>query len=234
MGSGSSQSKILLLTLFGVLLFVLVFMFVFTPLQEQAANLQSEITVAQSDLLLLQEHEANLPTYEKQTEANRVYVAEQIKQYPYDVLEEDSIVWLLDFEESNTVNIETLSFSENVPFLQFSGIGTVDGVEQIVDMQAYSTTLAFSGEFSYDQIKQAINYIYDTPHATAVDSVTVSYDATTAKLLSNFTLSKYLVQYPGGVYVPLQMPQVPIGVDALFGTTDGVSEEVDEQQEEEG
>ncbi len=212
-------NKRLVFVLIGVIIFAALMVFVYMPLQTQAQTLEIELSQLEGEVELLEELELNLNTYIEDTATAKQYIEEQIALYPADVKEEDITMWLLNLESATSGEISTLTFAPPVSLLQFGSYVNSGGEEIYTNLDVYSTSSSFTGAFSYDELKNAVNIIYTSDDRTSIDSLTLTYDATTADLMTTFNISKYFMMYPEAVYEPLPLPQVTTGVANPFRTS---------------
>ncbi len=215
----SKNEARLLIVLGGILLFVVMYFVVNNRVIESTEEVEAELAVIQPELTQLEALYADRATYLSEIESDKLYAAEQLEQYPAGIRPQDIIVWTLDLEEQVDFDIDTLTFGEEQLVVEFPGYVSVDGEEVRTDLSAYKTTSNVTGQLSYEQLKSSIDYIYATEEKTALDSVSISYDAETSKLAGNFVISKFFITYPEAQYQESQMPLVPIGTDELFGST---------------
>ncbi len=215
----SKKEARLLIVLGGILLFVILYYVVNSRIVESKEAVEADMEALQPELAELETLYADRDKYLAETEAAKTYAKEQLAKYPADVRPQDVLVWTLGLEEAINFDIESVTFGEPELVSQFQAYATVDGEEILTDMEAYRTTSSSTGELSYLQLKSSIDYIYDTQDRTAIDSVSVSYNAESARLTGNFSVSKFYVTYPEAVYVESPMPSVPLGTQQPFGET---------------
>ncbi len=215
----SKKDAQLLIILAGVLLFVGLYFGVHSTFQTKTTEVQTEIDSLMPELQALREHAANLEMYQEETAEAKEYAKEQLALYPAGIKEEDFLVWLLDFEDNIAQDISTVSFSQPSMMSEFNAYVEVNGQSTFEPVTAYSVSSAISTEFGYDTFKQGLDYIYNSPYRTSLESVSLSYSAETALLAASMNLNKYYITYPSAEYVQSPMPQVPIGgIANLFGT----------------
>ncbi len=215
----SKNEARLLIVLGGILLFVVLYFVVNNRVLESTEEVEAELASIQPQLLELEALYADRATYLSEIESDKLYAAEQLAQYPAGIRPQDIIVWTLDLEEAVDFDVDTLTFGEAQLVAEFPAYVSVDGADVHTDLSAYKTTSNATGQLSYEQLKSSIDYIYATKEKTALDSVSISYDAETSKLAGNFVISKFFITYPQAEYQESQMPLVPIGTDELFGST---------------
>ncbi len=88
--------------------------------------------------------------------------------------------------------------------------------DQIVNVTSGSATLNVSGTCSYEQFKNSIDFIYNSRFKTALNSVSLSYNALEDNLSADFDITKFYINWPGAPSDTMEMPQVLEGVDNLF------------------
>lgn len=209
----------LLLILAGLLIFLLLYFTMFTHYQEKSAEVHTAISELEPQLAALEEQYLNLATYEQGIEDSRTAIAEQLTHYPADIENEDFLVYLLDMEKKVGLTMDSVSFDEPGLLLEFPCDVEQDGELKRADLSAYRTGVVMTCTLNYPQLKQGIQYLYDSQQRTALDSVSLSYNAETGGLSGSFSISKYYINWDGAVYEPAIMPKTSKGVSDLFGTT---------------
>ncbi len=215
----SKKEARLLIVLGGILVFVLLYYLVNNRILESTVAIEGEIAVIQPELAELEALYADRDMYLEEIEKTKVYAQEELEKYPADIRPQDVLVWILGFEDSVNFDINSVTFGEPQLISEFPAYVTVDGEEINTNMTAYKTTSNTTGDLSYLQLKSSIDYIYESPYRTALDSVSLSYNSESSTLTGNFTISKFFVTYPEAVYQESQMPSVPLGTQEPFGDT---------------
>ena len=106
----------------GLLLFVLVYMYVFIPLQDKTEQMQNKITRLERECRDLEKQSVNMAEYEAKIEEYRTSVKEALEIFPADVKEEDILVYLLDLQEDNEIEIFSTAFNEPAVIVDFDGV----------------------------------------------------------------------------------------------------------------
>ncbi len=212
----------LLLILAGVLLFAGLYFGVHNQMSVKATELEAEITPLQTKLDGLEEHYNKLPEYEAEVERIAEYTDLQLTMYPAAVLEEDFLVWVLDWEEYIGHEVDSVSFSDAEEIQAFPVYFTDGENRTLVDAVAFRSGVSVSSQMTYNQLKEGLDYIYSSQARTSLDTLNVAYDATTGQLVGTYDITKFSLMYPGAVYDPAAMPQTPLGVDEIFGTLEPV------------
>ena len=219
----------LLLILAGLLVFLLLYMLVFNPLQTKISDVKAENAKLSEQVADLEAKYLRMAEYEEGIMASRAYVKETLKSFPGDVKEEDILSYLLTMEARQGIRMETVTFIKPELVQQLKMMTQVDGQDVAVPAGAYRASTVMTGTLTYPQAKNVINYLYESDKQTTLEKVTLTYNAETGKLTGNFDLSKYLINFDGAEYVPERVPVVDIGLKDLFGTTSAVAAPVAEE-----
>lgn len=219
----------LLLILAGLLVFLLMYLLVFNPLQPKISDVKAENTKLSAQVEDLEAKYLRMAEYEEGIKNSRAYVKETLKSFPGDVKEEDILSYLLTMEARQGIRMESVTFIKPELVQQFDMMTQVDGQDVAVPAGAYRATTVMTGALTYPQAKNVINYLYESDKQTTLENVTLTYNAETGKLAGTFELSKYLINFDGAEYVPERVPVVDIGLKDLFGTTSAAAEPVAEE-----
>lgn len=228
----------LLLILGGVLIFVVLYTYLFTPMQTKTADMKQDIANLEQKIKELEVHSAYAAKYKEKTEEYRNNINEKLAVYPADIKEEDMVAYLLKMENATGIDISSVAFAPAEELTSFQGVvsqtveidvGSEEESEELeklrqqsqkevaTDMKVFRTGATVSAEMSYDYLKDTIKYIYRSAAQTTLDSVSVSYSSETNKLNGSLNISRYYITYPEAVYTPEELPPVSIGVNQLFG-----------------
>ena len=213
----STKDKKLILMISGLALFLIVYMYVFTPMQNKTAQMQSEIERLERECRELEIQNTNMQVYEEQIVEYRAAIAEMVKSFPVDVKEEDVLVYLLNLQEANEIELFSIAFNEPVNVVNFDGVMEVEGADKAVHMLGEQHSTTATAELTYAKLKAVLNYIYNTKTQTTLESVTVVYDSKNDVLNGSFDFSRYTLNYDEAEYKPEKLPEVEIGQEDLFG-----------------
>ena len=219
----------LLLILAGLLVFLLMYMLVFNPLQSKISSVKAENAQLSAQVEDLESKYLRMAEYEEGIKDSRAYVKETLKRFPGDVKEEDILSYLLTMESRQGIRMESVTFNDPELVQQFNMMTQVDGQDVAVPAGAYRASTMMTGTLTYPQAKNVINYLYESDKQTTLENVTLTYNAETGKLAGTFELSKYLINFDGAEYVPERVPVVDMGLKDLFGTTSAVVAPVAEE-----
>ena len=213
----SNKDAKLLYVVGGVLVFVLVYMYGFQPLQEKNAKLLSEIQRLEKECDKLEIYYKNIDTYEAKIEEYREAVKQDLALFPADIKEEDIVVYLLNLQEANDIDLMSIEFEEPIDIVNFYGMMDVEGVDQTTRMNGQKIGTVATAELTYKELKDVLQYIYDTQTQTTLEKVTVIYNDDDDTLNGSLNFTRYILNYEEAEYVPEILPDVAIGQEDLFG-----------------
>ena len=219
----------LLLILAGLLVFLLMYLLVFNPLQTKISDVKAENAQLSAQVEDLEAKYLRMAEYEEGIKASREYVKETLKSFPGDVKEEDILSYLLTMESRQGIRMQSVTFNDPVLVQQFDLMDQVDGQDVAVPAGAYRASTVMTGTMNYPQAKNVINYFYNSDKQTTLETATLTYNAESGKLTGTFELAKYFISFDGADYVPERVPVVDIGLKDLFGTTSVVAAPVAEE-----
>ena len=111
--------------------------------------------------------------------------------------------------------LNSVNFQNESEISTFSTV--VDGKKK--ECKGYQVSASFNAQMNYEQLKNYLDYVYNqSENVTFVDAFTVTYNAESTDLSTNFGLSKYFITFDGSEYVPVPVPDVSIGIDDPFHT----------------
>ncbi len=221
----------LLLALGGILVFVALYYFVYTPMIEDTEDLSREYNLKKAELSLLQDYYEDLD----ENNANAILAQENIQtivdSYPRYVEDEDFLLYLIEWQDKNDLNFISYGFGDGEIFAEIPVYleRDVDGVvgPVLTNLQGGKVSMNLSGSFSYTQLKNAINTVSFDEDRTVIDNISISYAGTGDLLNSTITLSKFYLNWEGAEYIPPELPDVSIGNDNLFIDENAVNAETE-------
>ena len=213
----SNKDAKLLYVVGGVLVFVLVYMYGFQPLQEKNAKLLSEIQRLEKECDKLEIYYKNIDTYEAKIEEYREAVKQDLALFPAEIKEEDIVAYLLNLQKANDIDVKSIEFEKPIDIVNFVGVMDVEGVNQTTRMNGQKISTVANIELTYEELKDVLQYIYDTQTQTTLEKVTVIYNDDDDTLNGSLNFTRYILNYEEAEYVPEILPDVAIGQEDLFG-----------------
>lgn len=214
----SKKDAKLLLVLLAVIIFIAGYFVVYSPYTQKAEKVEAEIAALKPELDVLQKHYDNLSVYETGIDESYATIEDTLGVYPADVRTEDLLIYAIELEKNTGVDIRTLAFSGANPLAAFDVVKENDGGFAVTPYSGSRTAMTATCALTYAQLKDLIDYVNSTPMRTTLDSVAVSYDASTGGLSGTLAMSKYFISTEGQEYEPTKVPKVSLGKDALFDT----------------
>lgn len=222
----------LLLGVFGLLLAVIAYSLVFTPYQDKIASLESELTSLEAEKTELETLAASQDYYELEIERLTEENDEILDQFPAGIEPEDEIMYVVELEKEVDIDIPSISYGSPVAIYGAAATAeeategeTTEGettqsetttVQQ--GMAAYQLAMNVSYSTSYKGLKDAITYTNAHLNRMVIDTLSVSYDATTGKTSGSMTFNLYYLTGTDKVYTQPNVPEGELGVNNIFGT----------------
>ena len=85
------------------------------------------------------------------------------------------------------------------------------------DTHMYEVPLGISIECTYDDFKGLVRYIYNQQERQSIQGVNISYNGDSGKLSGNMNLNTYYLLGTDKVYGEPYIPDMPMGVQTIFG-----------------
>lgn len=177
---------------------------------EKAEKIDRESKAIEARVSELREKEALKPVYEETIKESDQQFEEIIKKYGVGNTPEKSLVFVTEMEKKTKGNVNTVSFSENVPVFVSSGSEKT--------ATAYSGSLVLNYEMTYKGLKEAMDYINSYPERMNIDSFTTTVNQETGKLTGTMTINLYSIAGEGRDYVEPEIAGIKTGVDNIFGS----------------
>ena len=226
----NDTSKKALIALLGIAIIFLAYMYVFSPAKEDVDNLETECATLQTRLDDLIAKEAQKDQLLAETEQFKQDFQDVLKDYPADLNQETTVMFLKSVEENNEFVNRTFSMPKETEFYSLSGTenagtGTdaltgdqVNKEEYICKSSAYN--ISYSG--SYQGIKDMLQYIADYKYRMNVSSIAINYDREADKYSGSTVINGYSISGPDRTPDTVD-PGVPAGTSNLFIAGDGSS-----------
>jgi len=175
----------------------------------EAKNQEIQNEIAQLDALITELEE--LRDEKKEVEEKVAFV---LNHYGLVISPENSIRIVRGMEDATGTKIRSLAFGTEGVFYT-SELQLSESEEKLT---GYRSQLNISYETSYGNFKRLLDYIADYPERMNVESVSASFNSATGYLSGAMTLNLYRLEGTGRKYEPPVEPDVPLGVENIFGT----------------
>lgn len=215
------KKKNLLVGALGVIIFLVVYFLGYQNFTEKNDQISSDLETRSAYLQGLKVYNDNLLVYEKGIAFSKESINGMLARLPINVAEEDFLMYMQEINEAVGGDLSTISFAEPEMLQQFDCLIN----DETKNVSGYRVGVSTSGSMTYPQFKEYLQYMYEkTQNITFLDSVSISYNASEAKLDGVFNVYKYYIDYDGATYVPVTLPDVPIGVEDPFATNSELPE----------
>ena len=205
----------MILVVVGLLLLVATYFLVYNNYSAKNSELDSQLVEREAHFKELQGYYNNLSTYEKGTVEGKANISSNLSKLPLGIKSEDFLVYIMDSTDEVNATLDSVSFEDEAEISRFSTV--VDNKKQ--ECVGYQVNASFNGKMNYAQLKDYLDYVYNgSENVTFINNFTVTYNAESASLTTVFNLAKYYITYDGGEYIPVPVPDVPIGVSDPFHT----------------
>ena len=181
---------------------------------EATAQVKAQSESIKAEIEELQTLTVELETLQEEKETVEEKVDFVLNHYGLVINPETSIRIIRSLEEATGTKVRSLSFGNESIFYS----STLQLVEEGAPLTGYRSQLNISYETSYGNFKRLMDYIADYPERMNVESVTASFNGASGYLSGNMTLNLYRLEGTGREYDAPVEPDVPMGVENIFGT----------------
>ena len=225
----SETSKKALIALLGIAILVLVYMYVFQPAQTDIDNLETEISALKTRLADLTAKEQQKDQLEAEIVQFNQEFEEVLKDYPADLNQENTLMFLKGVEENNEFVNNTFTMPQPTTYYTLGGASsnqtdalTGESSQKEEPYVCISSTYGIAYDGTYDGLKSVLQYIADYRYRMNVASFNISYDETTDRATGALTMNAYAITGPGRDAATVD-PGLPTGTTNLFIAGDGSS-----------
>ncbi|MBR6173947.1 MAG: hypothetical protein IKQ49_12500 [Eubacterium sp.] len=217
----SDTSKKALIALLGILIVVAAYMYVFQPAQDDIDMLDAEITSLKSRLADLTEKEQHKAELEAEIVQFNQEFEEELKNYPADLEQENTLMFLKGVEENN--EFVNLNFSMPKPS-SFYTLGknsnqtdalTGEETQKEQPYVAISSSYSIAYDGTYEGLKSVLQYVADYRYRMNISSFDIAYDQDTDKAKGSVVLNGYAITGPGREANKVDLG-LPTGTSNLF------------------
>lgn len=215
-----NKNTFLGITLVGMVVLVLVYVFVFLDYQEKTTEVQASNDELSKTLKELEEYFNNMEKYRTEISEYKMAVSDIMSEYPADAREEDIIMLAVQMQEKNSITYESISMdeSETLYYIPADEIAAADieGItDQLVFVQKRGTYLNTT---NYDNLKGCIAQIYDSDNRIGIEEILYTKNESDGTLDGNIVLSFYSAAGTDKEYTAPDIAKYLSGTDDLFRT----------------
>ena len=226
----NDTSKKALIVILGLAILFLAYMYVFSPAKEDVDKLSKECDELQVRLDDLTAKEAQKDQLLAETEQFKQQFQEVLKDYPADLNQETTVMFMKSIEENNEFVNQTFSMPKETQFYSLSGtdaeVASNDALagDEAQKNEYKCTTAAYSISYSgsYQGIKDVLQYVADYKYRMNVSTFSIAHDESTDKYSGSIIINGYAISGPDRTPDTVD-PGVPAGTSNLFIAGDGSS-----------
>ena len=153
-----NKNTFLGITLVGMVVLVLVYVFVFLDYQEKTTEVQAANDELSKSLKELEEYFNNMEKYQAEISEYKMAISDIMSEYPADAREEDIIMLAVQMQEKNAITYESISMdeSEMLYYIPADEIAAAD-IEGFTDELVFvKKTGTYLNTTNYDNLKGCI------------------------------------------------------------------------------
>lgn len=225
----TKREKKMLLYAAGALCLVLVYFFVVAPGKEERTELKNTSEALATELEQAKAHEEKKAYYEQETAAMQQEIDAVLAQFPAWITEETTIMYADMLEDDTDIYIPNISIG-NSNYLYTLGENSGETAGNGISL--YGTPVVYTFTVSYDDMKKVVRMIQEDQEQRNVETITLSYEPGSGKLVGNMTVNMYAVVGTGKEYVAPNVPSMMLGTDDFFGTVSAPSGSDDASEED--
>ena len=168
-----NQKTFLGVTLVGLLILVMVYVFVYLDFTQRTEELVKSNTELTATVRELEDYNTNMEAYKIEIEEIKAEINEIMEQYPADAREEDVIMLAVELQERNVIDFDAINMEakEGVytvePYLVTAA--AIEGLdESLVFTQKHAV---YVNETTYTELKSVIRQIYESDNRIGIDNI---------------------------------------------------------------
>jgi uncharacterized protein YxeA len=200
----SDTSKKALIVLVGLAILVVVYMYVFRPAQEDVDKINSEITTLKARLADLTAKEQQKDQLEAEiVQFNREF-EEVIKDYPADLEQENTLMFLKGVEENNEFVNNSFSMPKPATFYTLGNksatqTDALTGETKEADDKYVCQTAAYAISYdgTYEGLKSVLQYIADYRYRMNISGFDIAYNQDLDRCTGSVIMNAYAILGPG-------------------------------------
>ena len=214
----SKRDQKLLLILFGLVVFLLSYLWISKSFNSKQDAVQSQINDLSPQLEELRGYYANFATYQNEIDRIESGVTADLSKYPSDVRSEDIVMYANELQEKIGISIDSITLAAPEVVALFSVPQKTDTSYELIPVAAMRAGFEITCKFDYAQMKKLIAYVYNDSKHTTIESISVSYDAENGTLTGTVSMEKYFVSNSNYTYQQTEIPSFEQGTTNPFGT----------------
>jgi len=188
-----TQKTFLGVTLVGVLVLVVVYVFVYLDYTERTTQLEASNKELQAVVTELEEYNNNMEQYQVEIDEIKAEVQSILDLYPSDTREEDAIMLAVNLQKNHIIDFDAINMDEK------EGVYTVEpylvtaaGIEGLDESLVFTQKHAvYVNETTYKELKSVIQQIYESDNRIGIDNIVYTKDEEYGILKGNVDIYFY-------------------------------------------
>jgi len=215
----SKKDLNLIFVVIGFVLIAVSYFVVFKSFSEKTEAMKSEISALNPRLTELRAHESSRQHYLDGMEDVKSSIAERTLGFDTHMRPEDWIMYAVRMVNRTNCNVESITISHSKELDPVRGLTLEQDTGEYRDVQKYPVLASANIEctFSYNELKQILDYIYIDSRKASLVSMTATYDSSTGALRGSATINKLILTSPDDPYIETDVGRrIPEGVNSPF------------------
>jgi hypothetical protein len=210
-----------ILMILGLIIFLAGYFLVYMDYTAKTDAANEDIKKLSQRLDVLNGYKAELGKYEESIAKDTAAVNNILDRYTSMERPEDFLMMTTAMEKDVGLSIGTQTFADPTAVYAFKGLsggnGNKDPLKQI-DLTCFMLSSTISGSMTYDQMKQALDYIDKQKDATRLNTLDMNYDSSTGLINGSFILDKYYITGRDMPEYQTDIPYSDFGKSVLIGS----------------
>lgn len=213
-----NQKTFLGVTLVGILLLVLVYVFVYLDYTQKTEALEQSNSALAATVKELEEYNTNMESYKLEIQEIEAEVDAILEQYPADAREEDAIMLAVELQEKNIIDFDAINMEET------EGVYTVEPyLVTAAAVEGLDSSLVFArkhavyvNETTYAELKSVIRQVYESDNRIGIDNIVYTKNEEFGILEGNIDIYFYSLAGTGKEYEAPDIAAYSAGTDDPF------------------
>ena len=220
-----NKEKNLIKGLIGIVLAVLVWMFVASPINEKKEALAAENATLKVKKDEYEAVNAQKAKYEEGMTALKAEREELLENYPSGMIREDEIMYWANMERANTGQLALQNISMDalqevkVSMPKTEGEEGTENAEGATQLHLYKAPVTYGYKSTYDGLKGMADYVFAQNDKKSIETLSAAFNSETGNLEGSMSMNMYYMIGTGKDHQPATIPSVPTGVSNVFHAT---------------
>ncbi len=242
----SKKDQNLLLFVVGLLVLVVVWFMVVSPMREKTESLRMENSSLKGTAELYQSINMNKDEYEKSVLVLEDKRDNILDDYPSNMLTTDKIMYLTNLENFYVEDVAVAGMAFDVVEEVIPEVSEEEQAAQAVEtttdeegnvaeaapateeadaenqgLHLYRVPVNYNFRATYTGSKDMIEYLFDNGYRKSIRNLNLAYDTETGQLAGDMDVDFYYILGTDKLYDPISIPPVRKGVPNVFHTVEG-------------